>query len=76
MEAQAIFLYLFNVCSLCKWKCVICPFVNKETNGSYMFANGLNGLAYLGISRYEIAPVPDDETMVHPLDCVRCRPAP
>jgi hypothetical protein len=26
-----------------KWKFVICLFVDEETNGSYPFANGLNG---------------------------------
>ncbi len=26
---------------------MICPFVDKETNGSYLFLNGLNGLAHL-----------------------------
>jgi hypothetical protein len=29
---------------------VVCPFVDEETNGSYLFANGLNranGLAHL-----------------------------
>jgi hypothetical protein len=25
----------------------VCPFVDEETNGSYPFANGLNGLAHL-----------------------------
>ncbi len=34
-ESQAIFLYLFTICSSCKQKLVICPFVDKETNGSY-----------------------------------------
>jgi hypothetical protein len=38
-EAQAV-----TVCSLCKQKFVVCPFVDEETNGSYPFANGLNGL--------------------------------
>jgi hypothetical protein len=40
----------FTVCSSCKGKFVICPFVDEETKGSYPFANGLNGLnglAYL-----------------------------
>ncbi len=44
MEAQAISLNLFTVCSSCKWKVVDGPFVDEETNGSYSFANGLNGL--------------------------------
>jgi hypothetical protein len=53
IEAQAIFLYPFTVYSLCQRKFVFCPFVDKETNGSYPFAygqnriNGLNGLALL-----------------------------
>jgi hypothetical protein len=42
--AHAVFLNLFTVCSWCKGKFVICPFVDKETNGSYAFANGLNRL--------------------------------
>jgi hypothetical protein len=41
------FLNPFIVCSLCKRKFVVCPYVNEETNGSYPFANGLNGLAHL-----------------------------
>jgi hypothetical protein len=43
-EARAIFLNLFTVCSSCKWKFVVCPFVDEETDGIYPFANGLNGL--------------------------------
>jgi hypothetical protein len=43
-EAQAIFLILFIVCSSRKRKFVICLFDNEETNRSYSFANGLNGL--------------------------------
>jgi hypothetical protein len=47
-EAQAVFLHPFTVFSLCKRKCVVCQFVDKkQTNGSYPFANGLNGLAHL-----------------------------
>ncbi len=38
MEAQAIFLNSFNVCSLCKRKFVICSFVYKEIKGSYPLA--------------------------------------
>jgi hypothetical protein len=45
-KSQAIFLNLLTVCSSYKQKFVIFPFVFKETNGSYSFANGLNGLAY------------------------------
>jgi hypothetical protein len=29
---------------MCKQKFVICPFVDEEDNGSYPFANRLNGL--------------------------------
>jgi prepilin-type processing-associated H-X9-DG protein len=36
--------YQWDHCSLCKWKFVVCLFVNKETNQSYPFANGLNRL--------------------------------
>jgi hypothetical protein len=43
-EAQVIFHNPFTVCSP---KFVLCPFVYKETKGSYPFANGLNGLAHL-----------------------------
>jgi hypothetical protein len=43
-EAQTISLNLFTVYSSCKRKFVVCPFVDEETNGSYPFANGLNGL--------------------------------
>jgi hypothetical protein len=44
MEALAIFPNPFTVCSSCKREFVVCPFVDKETNRSYLFANGLNGL--------------------------------
>ncbi len=47
MEAQLIFLNKFSICSSCKQKFVVCPFVHKETNGHYPFANRLNGLAHL-----------------------------
>jgi hypothetical protein len=43
-EAEAIFLNPFTLCSSCKRKFVVCPFVDEETNESYLFANGLNGL--------------------------------
>ncbi len=33
-----------TICSPCKRKFVVCLFVNEETNASYPFANGLNGL--------------------------------
>jgi hypothetical protein len=38
---HAIFLDPFTVCSSCKRKFFVCPFVDEETNGSYRFANGL-----------------------------------
>ncbi len=46
-EAQAIFLNPFTVCSSCKQKFVVCPFADEETDGSYPFANGPNGVAHL-----------------------------
>jgi hypothetical protein len=48
-KASAVFLYLLLFCPLCEWKFVDCPFVDKETNGSYPFANGLNRLVHLCI---------------------------
>jgi hypothetical protein len=47
MEVQTIFLNTLTVCSSCKRNFFVCPFVYKETNGSYPFANGLNGLKEL-----------------------------
>jgi hypothetical protein len=35
--------FLFTVCSSCKQKFVVWPFVYKETNGTYPFSNELNG---------------------------------
>ncbi len=49
-EVQTIFPNQFIVCSSCKRKFVVCPFVYEETNRNYSFANGLNrpnGLAHL-----------------------------
>ncbi len=43
-DAQAIFLNPFMVCSLCKWKFVVCPFVDNESNGNYPFAHRLKEL--------------------------------
>ncbi len=43
-KAIVIFLNPFAVCSLCKLEFVIRPFSYKETIGSYLFADGLNGL--------------------------------
>ncbi len=42
-----IFLNLFTVCSSCKQKFYVCPFVYEETNGSYLFENGLKELSGL-----------------------------
>jgi hypothetical protein len=42
--------YIYTAVSNKKWKprhFVVCQFVDEETNGRYLFANGLNGLAYL-----------------------------
>jgi hypothetical protein len=44
-EAQAIFLYPFE--HHAKQKVVFYPFVDKETNGSYSFANSLKRLGHL-----------------------------
>ncbi len=46
MEDHAIFLNSFPVCSPCKQKFVVFPFVDEEKKRSYPFANGLNGLAH------------------------------
>jgi hypothetical protein len=43
IEAQAIFLNPFTICSSCKRKIVVCSFVDEQTNGTYPLANGLNG---------------------------------
>ncbi len=40
-EAQAIFLTPFTICSSCKWKFFVCPFVVEETKGSYPGVTGL-----------------------------------
>jgi hypothetical protein len=48
--ALAIIINPFTVCSTCKQKLIVFPFVDEETNRSYPFANGLNrlnGLAHL-----------------------------
>jgi hypothetical protein len=50
LKKTAIFLNPFSVCSLCKRNFVVCPLVYEETNGSYPFANRLNGLN--GLARY------------------------
>ncbi len=47
MEAYALFLNPFAVRSSYKRKFVVCPCVYEVTDGSYPFANGLNGLAHL-----------------------------
>jgi hypothetical protein len=51
-EGQAIFLYQSSVGSSCKWKFVICPFVDEETNGSYPFSVRLTALTDLPIYDY------------------------
>jgi hypothetical protein len=38
-----IFLNPVTICSSCKRKSVVLPFVDEETNGSYPFANSLDG---------------------------------
>jgi hypothetical protein len=38
------FPYPLTVCSPCIRKFFFCPFVDEETNGSYLFTKGLNGL--------------------------------
>ncbi len=43
MEAQAIFLNPFTICSLCKCNFVFSLLIDEETNRSYPFANKLNG---------------------------------
>ncbi len=47
MVAKVIFCNAFTICSSSKRKFVVCLFVVKGTNGSYPFANRLNGLAHL-----------------------------
>ncbi len=46
-EALVFFLNPLTIRSLYKRKSVLCPFVDKETNGRYPFSNGLNGLVHL-----------------------------
>jgi hypothetical protein len=44
-EAQGIFLTLFSICSLCKWKFVVCPVVDDEKkNRSICFQMDLTDL--------------------------------
>ncbi len=38
---------MYSAISNGKWKFVVFPFVYEETNGSYLFENGLNRLAPL-----------------------------
>jgi hypothetical protein len=55
------FLILFTVCSSCKRKFVVFPFVDIETNGSYPFENGLNrlnGLVHLWFVRTRMLWMP------------------
>ncbi len=44
IEAQAIFLNPFTVCLHANWSLSFVRFLRRNTNGSYPFANGLNGL--------------------------------
>ncbi len=44
MEAQVFSLNQFSIWSAYKQKFVVCPFVQEETNGSYSFTNGINGI--------------------------------
>jgi hypothetical protein len=44
MEARAIFINPFIVCSSCKRKFAVCLFAGEEINGCFLLANGLNGL--------------------------------
>ncbi len=46
-EALVIFLHPFTICSSCKRKFVVCPFVDEEANKSYLLASRLNRLAHL-----------------------------
>ncbi len=48
-RSPVIFLNPFTVCSSCRRKFVVCPFVYEERNGSLHLnrLNGLNGLAHL-----------------------------
>ncbi len=45
-QKPRLFLNPFTICSACKQRFVVFPFVDKETNRSYLFANGVNGLAH------------------------------
>jgi hypothetical protein len=47
-QGLVIFLNPFTVYSSCKRKFVVCPFVDEETKGSHLVANGLNRLAHYG----------------------------
>ncbi len=53
--SQGNFPYPFTVCSSCKRKVVVCPFVYEETN-RIPFANALNGLAHLCFLHMYSAP--------------------
>ncbi len=61
MEALAILLDLFTNMLIMQTEVVVCPFVDKETNGSYQIANGLAHLCiyilfYVNINRtYQIS---------------------
>jgi hypothetical protein len=53
MEAQEIFLNPLPFAHLANGSLSFVSFVNEETNGSYPFANGLNGLALLWCTVYQ-----------------------
>jgi hypothetical protein len=70
MEAHAIFLNPFTVCSTCKRRFVVCSFVDEETNGSYPFRNGLNGLARLYLRYITFIQENKEEDAKSPNMCV------
>ncbi len=48
--------------SSCKRIFFLCPFVYEETNGSFPFTNGLNGLAHLCVhSAVSFTKVPEED---------------
>jgi hypothetical protein len=46
-EAQVISLNLFTICSSCKRKSVVCPFVNEETNKTKRTSASMAQTAYV-----------------------------
>jgi hypothetical protein len=61
----------FTVCPSHKWKFVVCPSVDEETNRSYSLANGLNGLAHLCV--YAICTHPHTHTHVFVYIYMHCK---